>query len=518
MKRTLLPWLAAATVVTVATVAGCATGTSQTRTGRIAGIVRDSATLKPVWHAQVVLRGTRRGMETDSLGRYRIDSVPVGKWALVVRRLGYQALVTDSIKVKPRRTTRENVRVTPLGLKLPLTADAFAKERADSGAMPAFREADTARGTVAYTGFSLRLFRELARATRDSNIVLSPASAAWALAMTADGAADSTWRAMAGVLGVDAQAPDSLGPANAATLASLGGQHGVELHIANSIWASEGRPFLPTFLEGTRRWYGAQVTSMPLHGIAARDRMNTWVARATEGKIPRIVDDTLPDTEVMVLLNAVYFHGRWRSVFDSTGTRPHAFTRVDQSVVSRPLMHKTEALLYLSDTGFRAVRLPYQGGRLAMYVFLPDSDQSLAAFVDRLDSARWTRWMHAFGAADMDVHMPSFHLEEEMPLIPPLTRLGMSVAFSAERADFSRMMPPAFLRDTNVFIETVLQRTYIEVNEQGTTAAAATMVGMMEDTSVPPPPIAFVVDRPFCVAIRDDHTGVILFLGQITDP
>lgn len=498
--------------------AGAAWG--QAPVGGVVGTVRDAHSGKPVAQAQVVVWSTSRPRAaiSDSLGRYRLDSLSAGRWKVTVRRIGYTPRLTDSIAIKSRRTVRVNFRITAWLVAVPARPDSEVKDRVDSGAMGAFAGADTAHGAVAYTGFSLRLFKELARERRDSNIVSSPASAAWALAMTAGGAADSTWRAMATVLGVDARVPDSLGPANAATLASLGGQHGVELHIANSIWASAGRPFLPTFLDGTRRWYHAEVTSMTLHGRAAEERINAWVARATENKIPVILADTLTDDEAMVLLNAVYFHGKWLSVFDSVRTKPHAFTLVDGSVVSRPLMRKVTNFLYLSDTGVRAVRLPYQGGRLAMYVFLPDSDQSLAAFVDRLDSARWARWMHAFRLNDVDVQMPTFRVEQEMTLRPPLAQLGMAVAFDRSRADFSRMLPANYLRDSNAFIGRVLQRTYIDVNEQGTVAAAATMLEMSVPTSAPPPPIPFVVDRPFCVAIRDDRTGVILFLAQITDP
>jgi serine protease inhibitor len=378
--------------------------------------------------------------------------------------------------------------------------------------------ADTGRRAM-YVGFSLRLFREVARQKPDSNIFLSPASAAWALAMTAGGAANGTWRDMARVLGVDAGAPDGLGPANGAELASLAKQSGVELHVANSIWASEGRPFLPEFLNGARRWYGAQVTSMRLHGPAAAARINGWVSEATKGKIASIVPDTLADTTAMVLVNAVYFHGRWQTTFDSARTRPRPFVTGDGSIVSRPRMANRARFPYLRDSGFQALRLPYRGGRLAMYVFLPDSGRGLSAFTTQLDSAHWVRWMHGFhDVGDVDLELPKVRLEYGVSLADPLKGMGMRVAFDPLRADFSRMLPRAFLRDSNAFISAVLQKAFVDVNELGTEAAAATAVEIgVVPTSVMPS-IPFVVDRPFCVAIRDDRTGLILFLGQITDP
>jgi serpin B len=372
---------------------------------------------------------------------------------------------------------------------------------------------------VTYVGFSLRLFREVARQQPDSNIFLSPASAAWALAMTAGGAANATWRDMATVLGVDVAAPETLGPANAAELSSLAGQSGVQLNIANSIWASEGRPFLPAFLDGTRRWYGAQVTSMRLHGPAAAARINAWVSGATKGRIPAIVPDTLADTTAIVLLNAVYFHGQWRTTFDSARTKSRPFVTRDGSVVSRLRMANHMRLPYMRDSGFQALRLPYRGGRLAMYVFLPDSGRGLSAFTAKLDSAHWVRWMHEFqDVGYVDVELPKFRLEYGASLVDPLKALGMGVAFDSVHADFGRMLPRAFLRDSNAFISDVLQKTFVDVNEQGTEAAAATSVTGALTVLAVEQPIRFIVDRPFCVAIRDDRTGLILFLGQITDP
>jgi serpin B len=439
---------------------------------------------------------------------------------LTVRRIAFRPAVRDSVTVAADSTVRVDLTIT--NDYWPTTPPNPARDRAvaDSGASGAFRGADTGSRTT-YTGFSLRLFRQVARGAPNANIFLSPASAGWALAMTAGGAAHGTWREMARVLGVDAGAPDALGPTNGAELASLAKQSGVELHVANSIWASAGRPFLPAFLDGARRWYGAEVTSMVLHGTAPLARINAWVSRATSGKIPAIFDDTLPDAETMVLINAVYFHGRWRNVFDSAATRPHRFTLPDGSIVSRPLMVKSERFLYLRDSGFQAVRLPYQGGRLAMYVFLPDSGARLATFEAKLDSARWARWMHAFrpGEPSVIVELPKFRLEYQASLIPPLQALGMTAAFDRKQADFSRMMPAALLRDSNVYVNQALQRTYLDVNEQGTEAAAATGIGMQVVTGAASiEPIRFIVDRPFCVAIRDDRTGLILFLGQIADP
>jgi serpin B len=173
-------------------------------------------------------------------------------------------------------------------------------------------------------------------------------------------------------------------------------------------------------------------------------------------------------------------------------------------------MFEHEHMQYRRGQNFQAVRLPYKGDRIAMYVFLPDSGVPLAAF-------DWRAWMGQFGDVEMRLGLPKFHIEYQTTLNEPLRALGMDVAFDPHRADFSRMLPRSFLRDKNVFISTVVQKTYVDVDEQGTEAAAATGVFMVEPTSVHREP-EMIVDRPFVAAIRDDRTGLILFLGQINDP
>jgi serine protease inhibitor len=406
----------------------------------------------------------------------------------------------------------------PLGSQPPKPTSQGANAMADSGADT--RSSWPAVGSVAaYPGFSLALVRAVAQHAPDSNVFLSPASAAFVLAMTAAGAAGSTWTGMAHVLGADTVQQAALGPANGDELSSLAKQSGVELDIANSIWASANRPILPSFLDESRRWYDAQVTSLVLHGAEAERRINAWVAQATKGKIPGILGDTLPDVTAMVLVNAVYFKGAWRGVFDTAQTKPHPFTLADGSTTSRLLMSRRSTLLYGRDTGMQIVRLPYRGGRIAMYVILPDSLAPTTAVIARLDTAHWGHWMRGMQSHDVHVLLPKFRLTTGESLRSPLEAMGMGIAFDRGRADFSRILRRSAVADSNVYVSDVLQRTYLEVNEQGTVAAAATGVTVaIAATAVRPPPIQFVVDRPFWVVIRDDRTGLILFMGHVVNP
>jgi serine protease inhibitor len=362
-----------------------------------------------------------------------------------------------------------------------------------------------------YETFSLGLFRRVAEHAPDSNVFLSPVSAAFALAMAYGGSAGATQTAMGRALGVAGDAPEALGPRNAALLDSLTRQSDVQLKIASSIWAERGLPFLGAFL----RQAPTQLTD--LHTPEAVREINAWVAKTTEGKIPTMLSAPMPDSAVMLLLNAVYFKGLWRDPFDTAATRPHAFTLAGGSVVTRRLMFRQGSMQYQRGANFQAVRLPYHGDRTAMYVFLPDSGVPLAQFAATIDTANWTQWMGAFHGRRVRLGLPRFRVEYETTLNDPLKAMGMGLAFDEKRADFSGMLPSSYLARKNVFISQVVQKTYVDVDEAGTEAAAATGIHMVEPTALRPTP-EMIVDRPFVVAIRDDKSGLLLFLGQISNP
>jgi serpin B len=455
-------------------------------TGSVVGVVRDTAG-RPISYALVFV-GPPRHAITDSLGQYRIDSVPAGRLAVSVRRLGFNMRV-DTVVIQPGAQTRATFVLHP--------APGIGQVEENDYAIPA-------KSWPSYDGFSVGLFHEVTRVARDSNVFLSPASAAFALAMTYGGSGGTTETAMAHALGVDGVTPEQLGPENAELVKSLGDQKDVQLSIANSIWASAGKPFLRSFLESTRNDYHAEVRSMVLNGPAAQHEINDWVAKATHDKIQTLLADTLTEQTAMVVLNAVYFKGLWKDKFDTAATQAHPFTLAGGRVVGRKLMYRHGDIQYQRGANFAAVRLPYKGDRIAMYVFLPDSGVPLADLAATIDKGK-------FGSVRMRLGLPKFHIEYQTTLNNPLKALGMGVAFDPDRADFSRMV-----HDANVFISTVVQKTYVDVDEQGTEAAAATGVTVQTSSYHPEPEM--IVDRPFITVIRDDRTGLILFLGQINDP
>jgi serine protease inhibitor len=228
------------------------------------------------------------------------------------------------------------------------------------------------------------------------------------------------------------------------------------------------------------------------------------------------VDGPLDAEVILYLMNAVYFKGRWQDEFRAQATRPGTF-HAPGGDVQRPMMSRTGPYGYLRGEGFQALRLPYRGDRFAMYVLLPDSGQSLADLRGRLSATAWRGWMGTFRVREVNLTMPKYRLSLESQLNAPLQALGMADAFSAARASFGAMLPAEYVERQRPYVSEAKQKVFIEVNEEGTEAAAVTGVEV-RTTSAPAPPMQFTVDRPFVLAIRDDQTGALLFVGQVNDP
>jgi serpin B len=215
----------------------------------------------------------------------------------------------------------------------------------------------------------------------------------------------------------------------------------------------------------------------------------------------------------LVLVNAVYFHGRWKDPFEQTATVVRPFTLLSGAKPQCPFMSRSGSYKYLKGDGFQAIRLPYGSDRFAMYVVLPDAIDGLPALLRGLDRKEWSAWLGKMQPSEGSISLPRFKVEYGEELSKPLVALGMASAFA--KADFSGM---TVHRD--LFISEVAHKTYVDVNEEGTEAAAATEVGVAASSAPMSPgtPFNMVVDHPFLCAIRDDKTGEILFLGAIYDP
>jgi serpin B len=364
----------------------------------------------------------------------------------------------------------------------------------------------------AYAAFGFDLYRAMLAETGGENVVISPASVGFALAMTMNGAEGPTRTAMAGVL-------HSAAGNNSADSILIAGTNEpierVELSVANSLWARRGLDFKKDFLEKNKRYYGAEVRTIDFDDPGAAGRINEWVAAKTKDRIKGIVD-TIDPGSILFLVNAVYFKGSWTREFDPKLTKEEIFYLPGGGTANPPMMRQSGEYLYLRGNGFQALSLPYGDGRTSMYVFLPDDRAGLDAFNDSLTAESWETWMSGFTSRRGRIALPRFTIEFKASLKRSLATLGMADAFDGNRANFRGMIAAG---GANVYIHDVLHKTYIAVNEEGTEAAAATSVEIRVTSAVEPQtPFEMVCDHPFFIAIRDNETGLMLFMGSIVMP
>ena len=368
---------------------------------------------------------------------------------------------------------------------------------------------------TANTQFGFNLFDEIRKTEQDKNIFISPLSISIALAMTLNGASDETEQAMANTLQLQGLDTEAINTGYAGLRQALEvADPKVILTIANSLWARQGVPFKQDFLQRNTEYFGAEISTLNFTDPNTLTTINQWVNTNTNGKIQKILDEINPDM-VLFLINAIYFKGTWQTEFDPSRTRDGTFHLATGGEKQIPMMTRTGDYDYYEnyEEKFQAISLPYGDGRMSMYIFLPYRESDLNAFLDGLDTENWENWIAQFNEQEIFLSMPKFKLEYEKTLNNPLQSLGMDIAFAAGAADFSRMADLEAL-GKNLYIGEVLHKAVVEVNEEGTEAAAVTSVGIRA-TSAPP---AFIADRPFFFAIRDNETKTVLFMGTVVDP
>jgi serpin B len=361
--------------------------------------------------------------------------------------------------------------------------------------------------------FSFKLFSEILKQDSKKNVFVSPTSVAIALSMTYNGANGETQQAMAKALELQGMSLQQVNQANDALKASLEtADPAVQLAIANSLWVKQGVTFKPDFMQSNQQFYKAKVTELDFAKPEAPGIINSWVKENTRGKIDKIVQQIDP-ADVLFLINAIYFKGKWTNEFDKNQTSERPFYLSNGTQKPHPMMSQSGKYRYYENETFQAVSLPYGKGRLSLYVFLPQKDTNLDRFQEQLTPENWQQWMNQFGMRQGSIQLPRFKFDYDIQLNTALKALGMEEAFDAGRANFSNMSP------ASVKIDEVMHKTFVEVNEEGTEAAAATSVrAVLTSARMPSQPFRMVVDRPFFCAIRDNQTGTILFMGSIQEP
>ncbi|MCS7241084.1 MAG: serpin family protein [Candidatus Caldatribacterium sp.] len=360
--------------------------------------------------------------------------------------------------------------------------------------------------------FGLRLLRTVWQQER-GNAFVSPVSLATCLAMVAHGAKGATQEEIYRTLGVLAlrERVDEESRKLIASLDFL--SSGITLKMANSLWVEKNAPFFETYLTAIEDFYQAEGYTVDLTDPATLPRINDWVRTKTQGTIERILD-SLPENAVLVLLNATYFKGQWAKAFDPEHTENLPFTTL-QGSKDVPTMWQRGEFAYLETDTFQAVRLPYTQEALSMYIFLPKERDGLSALLEALDAQGLASFIDAMQEERGEVFLPRLQVSFEKTMNDVLRELGMVRVFDPYGADLSGMLPvsPAY----NAYLSEVRHKTFLEVNEEGTEAAGVTS-GIIAITAMYPDRFIMRIDHPFFLCIRDERTGVLLFVGAIENP
>ena len=369
------------------------------------------------------------------------------------------------------------------------------------------------RLVAANTNFGFKLFSKLFHANSQQNIFISPTSVAIALNMLYNGASGETQQAMAKVLELQNISLQEINQGNKALREELSNPDpDVQLSIANSLWARQGVAFKPDFLQKNQQFYQAKITALNFASPGAANTINEWVKQNTHSKITKIID-TIKPNEALFLLNAIYFKGNWTTKFNRSQTTSQPFHHLDGTIDQQPTMSQSGRYRYYENDQFQAVSLPYGQERLSLYIFLPKKNSSLKIFSQQLNTENWEQWMNQFSKRRGSIQIPRFKSDYGVELNDTLKALGMDVAFDATKANFTGMT------STPVKISQVKHKTFVEVNEEGTEASAATSIGVARTSAYSPQqPFQMLVDHPFFCAIRDNQTKTILFIGSIANP
>lgn len=343
------------------------------------------------------------------------------------------------------------------------------------------------------------------------NTLLSPLSVSIALGMTANGANGETQAAFKQVLGFGDLNYEEINSYYKKLLEELPAlDPKTTLDIANSIWYRQDFSVLPGFLNVNRDYFNAAVEALDFGSPAAPARINGWVDQKTRGKIDKIID-RIPGDMVMYLINAIYFKGDWEQQFDKSKTRKMEFRRPAGAPLQTDFMNAEHTFRVLRNGDVAGIELPYGNDKYSMVILLPAEGKTVADLTERLSQdGIWDTWTGQFSPVKTNLWMPKFRFSYENILNDELESLGLGVAFGGG-ADFTGINP-----DGRLQISEVKHKSFIEVNEEGTEAAAVTSVGI-ELTSMPQV-YQLTLDRPFLFLIREKNNGLILFAGQLNDP
>jgi serpin B len=414
--------------------------------------------------------------------------------------------------------------VTPLGYDAAQIAVSTTNSALPGQASVATQQvASEAAVGNAMNAFASDLYALLQKNAGGGNLAFSPFSISTALAMTLAGARGATASQMADVLhfALDPNTMHSDFGTLLADLNSAGQASGYDLSVADALWGQAGYAFKDQFLNLVQANYGGGLNSVDFQHAAesARQTINDWVANETNQKIQNLIPEGgVTDLTRLVLTNAVYFKGQWAKPFDAQATYDAQFTLASGERVLTPTMHKQSSYRYMESDGFQVLELPYAGDRLSMVLMLPTQGDGAAGTDASAIPANLNQWLSGLTSQTVQVSLPKFQTTTKFSLADSLKALGMTDAFSSGSADLTGI---ADVEGEKLYISDVIHKAFIDVNETGTEAAAATAVIVAVGCACPgyePPPVQFNADHPFQFLIRDNVSGSILFMGQVTNP
>lgn len=361
--------------------------------------------------------------------------------------------------------------------------------------------------------FGLELFREVVGSEEDTkNIMVSPLSVSLALAMTYNGTDGTTREAMEETLHLSGLTVDEINNSYKNLIqAMISLDPKVTLDIANSIWYRDDFFVEPDFLDVNQTYYDAVVTPLDFIDPASLITINDWVAENTKDKITKILDDIDP-LDVMFLINAIYFKGIWTYQFDQEETSNLPFYMANGMTEEVAFMIMEADMMYYQNDIFEAIELPYGKGDYSMVVMVPVNDNSTGDIIGQMTADNLDSWFNGFYLREsLNIHLPKFRFEYEKSLNEILSTLGMAIAFSPGDANFSKINP-----SFELFISEVKHKTFVEVNEEGTEAAAVTSVTITL-TSIGPSNL-FEANRPFLFLIKENTSNALIFMGKVALP
>lgn len=361
--------------------------------------------------------------------------------------------------------------------------------------------------------FGLKLFSAVNETQKDSNIFISPLSVSMALGMTLNGTDGTTFDAIQSTLELNGFSRQEINETYQSLIQLLTQiDPKVIFQIANSIWYRDTWTFEQEFINTNKKYFSAHVQGLNFNDPGTPSVINSWVSNNTNGKIEEIIQSIDPTT-VMFLINAIYFKGSWQYEFDVNETINDIFISPDGTEIPCKMMVQENDFQYFENSSFQAIDLPYGDGKFSMTIFLPKNPSSIDSLISQFTEENWADWTSSFTEQPGELLLPKFNLEYKIKLNDVLSSLGMRIAFTPGQADFSQMYKGPF----DLYISKVDHKTFVEVNEEGTEAAAVTSV-TITFTSIGGSGFVMRIDRPFVFVIRERDSNVLLFMGKIIKP